>query len=318
MPHPMSPQSPTPTLLSSSRGSSFLVEYDYDEPKPAKKLLAKAIYDNIAESTDELAFRKGDILTVIETDTSDLKGWWLCQLRGRQGICPGNRLKIIQPHDSGCFTLSPASSPCPSIGPGTNLNSPIPSEIYENTSTASSISYGGGGGGGPKNHQTTPQQQGKRRSWHINPNKVLTPQKCGDVYLYDLLPTPTRGNSPYQQQPHSYPTPDALDTYDVPKPAVPINYDTPRAWSRTPPHYSHHHHYPSPHSPHTPNLLHQQHPGHLHFNYRMEESYDVPRPVNNLLAQQNLTPSSSNSSLLTSDSLSLSSSNRSSLANMPD
>lgn len=50
----------------------------------------------------------------------------------------------------------------------------------------------------------------------------------------------------------------------------------------------------------------------------MEESYDVPRPVNNLLAQQNLTPSSSNSSLLTSDSLSLSSSNRSSLANMPD
>lgn len=138
------------------------------------------------------------------------------------------------------------------------------------------------------------------------------------MYLYDLLPTPTRGNSPYQQQPHSYPTPDALDTYDVPKPAVPINYDTPRAWSRTPPHYSHHHHYPSPHSPHTPNLLHQQHPGHLHFNYRMEESYDVPRPVNNLLAQQNLTPSSSNSSLLTSDSLSLSSSNRSSLANMPD
>ncbi|EDS31687.1 conserved hypothetical protein [Culex quinquefasciatus] len=50
------------------------------------KLLAKAIYDNIAESTDELAFRKGDILTVIETDTSDLKGWWLCQLRGRQGF----------------------------------------------------------------------------------------------------------------------------------------------------------------------------------------------------------------------------------------
>ncbi|EAT41646.1 AAEL006729-PA [Aedes aegypti] len=51
---------------------------------PLIKILAKAIYDNIAESTDELAFRKGDILTVIETDTSDLKGWWLCQLRGRQ------------------------------------------------------------------------------------------------------------------------------------------------------------------------------------------------------------------------------------------
>lgn len=171
----MSPQSPTPTLLSSSRGSSMhLVEYDYDEPKPAKKILAKAIYDNIAESTDELAFRKGDILTVIETDTSDLKGWWLCQLRGRQGICPGNRLKIIQPHDSGCFTLSPASSPCPSIGPGTNLNSPVPSDIYENTTTASSISSATSTTTPGSNRQQLyqNQHQGKRRSWHINPNKV--------------------------------------------------------------------------------------------------------------------------------------------------
>ncbi|XP_065087874.1 breast cancer anti-estrogen resistance protein 1 isoform X2 [Ochlerotatus camptorhynchus] len=303
MPHPMTPQSPTPTMLTSSRSSSMhLVEYDYDEPKPAKKILAKAIYENIAESTDELAFRKGDILTVIETDTSELRGWWLCQLRGRQGICPGNRLKIIQPHDSGCFTLSPASSPCPSIGPGTNLNSPVPSDIYENTSSASSTTAA-----------SRQQQQGKRRSWHINPNKVLTPQKCGDVYLYDLLPTPTtRGGSPYQQHSASA---DALDTYDVPKPAVPINYDSPRAWSRTPPHYSHQNPH---HSPHTPNYSSHHHPAHHHFSYRMEESYDVPRPVNNLLAQQNLTPSSSNSSLLTSDSLSLSSSNRSSLANMPD
>uniref|UniRef100_A0A182K6F8 SH3 domain-containing protein n=1 Tax=Anopheles christyi TaxID=43041 RepID=A0A182K6F8_9DIPT len=51
---------------------------------PHNKLLAKATFDNIAESTDELAFRKGEILTVIETDTNGLKGWWLCQLRGRQ------------------------------------------------------------------------------------------------------------------------------------------------------------------------------------------------------------------------------------------
>lgn len=75
-----------------------------------------------------------------------------------QGICPGNRLKIIQSHDSGCFTLSPASSPCPTIDSTTNLNSPIPSEIYENTSLSGS-SIGS-------------QRQGKRRSWHIMPNKV--------------------------------------------------------------------------------------------------------------------------------------------------
>lgn len=78
------------------------------------------------------------------------------------------------------------------------------------------------------------------------------------------------------------------DTYDTPKPAVNINYDSPRPWSRTPPQTN-----------------------------RPDDSYDTPRP-SNLLSQHNITPSSSNSSLLTSDSLSLSSSNRSSLANMPD
>uniref|UniRef100_A0A182TSZ6 Uncharacterized protein n=1 Tax=Anopheles melas TaxID=34690 RepID=A0A182TSZ6_9DIPT len=77
----------------------------------------------------------------------------------QSGICPGNRLKIIQSHDSGCFTLSPASSPCPTIDSTTNLNSPIPSEIYENTSLCSSTSAGS-------------QRQGKRRSWHIMPNKL--------------------------------------------------------------------------------------------------------------------------------------------------
>lgn len=57
--------------------------------------LAKALYDNIAESPDELAFRRGDVLTVMQQDTSGLDGWWLCSLRGRQGIAPGNRLKIL-------------------------------------------------------------------------------------------------------------------------------------------------------------------------------------------------------------------------------
>lgn len=78
------------------------------------------------------------------------------------------------------------------------------------------------------------------------------------------------------------------DTYDTPKPSVQINYDSPRSWSRTPPR-----------------------------DNRLDDSYDIPRP-STLLSQHNITPSSSNSSLLTSDSLSLSSSNRSSLANMPD
>uniref|UniRef100_A0A1B0D495 Uncharacterized protein n=1 Tax=Phlebotomus papatasi TaxID=29031 RepID=A0A1B0D495_PHLPP len=56
----------------------------FTERKLDSPTYAKAIYDNIAESPDELAFKRGDILTVIEQDTDGLTGWWLCKLRGRQ------------------------------------------------------------------------------------------------------------------------------------------------------------------------------------------------------------------------------------------
>nr|5O2Q_A Chain A, Breast cancer anti-estrogen resistance 1,Vinculin [Homo sapiens] len=69
-------------------------------------VLAKALYDNVAESPDELSFRKGDIMTVLERDTQGLDGWWLCSLHGRQGIVPGNRLKILV----GMYDKKPAGS----------------------------------------------------------------------------------------------------------------------------------------------------------------------------------------------------------------
>lgn len=57
--------------------------------------MAKALYDNIAETPDELPFKKGDILTVLEQNPGHMEGWWLCSLRGRQGIAPGNRLRLM-------------------------------------------------------------------------------------------------------------------------------------------------------------------------------------------------------------------------------
>ncbi|XP_021380388.1 enhancer of filamentation 1-like isoform X2 [Mizuhopecten yessoensis] len=71
-----------------------------------QSLLAKAVYDNYAETPDEVAFRRGDVLTVLEQDTGGLEGWWLCSFRGKQGIAPGNRLKLITGmHESGDITL---------------------------------------------------------------------------------------------------------------------------------------------------------------------------------------------------------------------
>ncbi|XP_068006084.1 cas scaffolding protein family member 4 isoform X1 [Melanerpes formicivorus] len=61
----------------------------------AKNTLAKALYDNKAECSDELAFRKGDILTVLDQNVIGSEGWWKCSLHGRQGLAPANRLQLL-------------------------------------------------------------------------------------------------------------------------------------------------------------------------------------------------------------------------------
>lgn len=116
---------------------------------------------------------------------------------------------------------------------------------------------------------------------------MVTPKKFNDVYLYDMPPTrcspiPVSGVS-------LSPRDAANDCYDVPPRAIPVN-ETFRNCTRCSP-------APSCASPINP----------------AGEAYDVPRSLVSQPAQ--LTPSSSASSL-TADSLS--SSNRSSLANMPD
>ncbi|NXB12098.1 CASS4 protein, partial [Cnemophilus loriae] len=59
--------------------------------------LAKALYDNKAECSDELAFRKGDIVTVLERHVPGSEGWWRCSLHGRHGLAPANRLQLLPP-----------------------------------------------------------------------------------------------------------------------------------------------------------------------------------------------------------------------------
>ncbi|XP_067356584.1 breast cancer anti-estrogen resistance protein 1 isoform X1 [Channa argus] len=93
-------------------------------------VLAKALFDNVAESPDELSFRKGDIMTVLERDTQGLDGWWLCSLHGRQGIVPGNRLKIlVGMYDSKQHQQSSTSMPDPTTScPSSQIQRSIPSQ----------------------------------------------------------------------------------------------------------------------------------------------------------------------------------------------
>uniref|UniRef100_A0A8C3YCM8 Cas scaffold protein family member 4 n=1 Tax=Catagonus wagneri TaxID=51154 RepID=A0A8C3YCM8_9CETA len=62
----------------------------------SKTLLARALYDNHPDCSDELAFCRGDILTVLEQNVPESEGWWKCLLHGRQGLAPANRLQVLE------------------------------------------------------------------------------------------------------------------------------------------------------------------------------------------------------------------------------
>ncbi|EZA60283.1 Breast cancer anti-estrogen resistance protein [Ooceraea biroi] len=198
----------------------------------------------------------------------------------QKGICPGNRLRLLvgQYDTGGCLVGSRADLTIAEDGI---------------------------------------QRHGKRRSWHVQPNRVVTPQKCGDVYLYDLPASrgspapPSRHDSPLNStnNEHSHNTGrytsnstrssvdngggDVNECYDVPPRAIPVISSPASSPSPAPSCYD----IPRPPTSCTPNSNCS--------GITPLDCYDVPRPL------QPLTPSSSASSL-TNDSLS--GSNRSSLA----
>ncbi|XP_053643229.2 breast cancer anti-estrogen resistance protein 1 isoform X1 [Cherax quadricarinatus] len=322
-----------------------VLQTDYVRPIKMKNCMARALYDNVAESPDELAFRRNDVLTVLEQNTAGLEGWWLCSLRGRQGICPGNRLRIVPGiYDTGAGVTSIAAL--------TSAHSPATTVI----TTSPTVRLGA----------TSPAPRTQRPL----SNKVVTPRRVGDVYTYDT-PRPLTHNQqasqmdydipPTKHSPHDsggarlsrssslrYDTPrtharSPLDQYDIPRsqydsPKVRPLYDSPRSQQ----------HYDSPRA-HTDTQRLGSAPRSLIKGVRggapptvpafsdNHQEYDVPRPTNaNQDAQLDMPPSdrssgvsvmscessqlstsSSASSLAASESLSLSSlggsSNRSSL-----
>ncbi|XP_075995627.1 enhancer of filamentation 1 [Genypterus blacodes] len=182
-----------------------------------KNLMAKALYDNVPESPEELAFRKGDILTVIEQNTGGLEGWWLCSLHGRQGIAPGNRLKLL----IGPMFESPSPSPCPSPAAASG-QSPAQSSAYQQKAGSAQGIYQV-----PPSLQS-PQQQTQQSIYQVppgqevyqvpprstlaaenTPSKVVTPTRVGQSYTY----SPGQHN---QQDLYDVPPSRSQGVYDVP------------------------------------------------------------------------------------------------------
>ncbi|XP_044923597.1 embryonal Fyn-associated substrate isoform X2 [Mustela putorius furo] len=111
--------------------------------------LARALYDNTAESPQELSFRRGDVLRVLQREgAGGLDGWCLCSLHGQQGIVPANRVKLLpagpapQPgspspapehsnEDQEVYVVPPPARPCPTVGPQAGPCLPSPDPIYK-------------------------------------------------------------------------------------------------------------------------------------------------------------------------------------------
>ncbi|NXE11261.1 CASL protein, partial [Lophotis ruficrista] len=187
-----------------------------------QNLMARALYDNVPECAEELAFRKGDILTVIEQNTEGLEGWWLCSLHGRQGIVPGNRVKLL---------IGPVVQDSPSgqdmSSSGLMHQSFNQQKIYQVPSSHASardpvyqvppshLNQGiyqiptGHGLVGQDIYQVPPSMQ-RCIDGPALTNKVITPVRSGQGYVYEFP-------SKYQK-----------DTYDIP-PIRPLQgvYDIP-------------------------------------------------------------------------------------------
>uniref|UniRef100_A0A8D2AGB8 Cas scaffolding protein family member 4 n=1 Tax=Sciurus vulgaris TaxID=55149 RepID=A0A8D2AGB8_SCIVU len=96
-----------------------------------KALLARALYDNHPDCSDELGFSRGDILTILEQNVPESEGWWKCRLHGRQGLAPANRLQILTeaPADGSCAPQEKSSGETCQVP--TLLHPARPGPVYE-------------------------------------------------------------------------------------------------------------------------------------------------------------------------------------------
>nr|XP_046250452.1 breast cancer anti-estrogen resistance protein 1 isoform X2 [Scatophagus argus] len=173
-------------------------------------VLAKALYDNVAESPDELSFRKGDIMTVLERDTQGLDGWWLCSLHGRQGIVPGNRLKILvgmydnKQQQQVTPSLPDAAAPCPASLVQRPL--PLQSAYAKPTPAASSAAIPTSSSGFTKKHLPSTQYTSMHQAFSTpnpaqpNPDTVyMMPPSHGPKPSLYQVPSGPSGSPPHIQ-----------------------------------------------------------------------------------------------------------------------
>ncbi|XP_061822674.1 intersectin-1 isoform X3 [Nerophis lumbriciformis] len=85
-------------LLSPSTSKTTPTEPTPPKLAPASTAVCQVIgmYDYVAQNDDELAFQKGQVITVLSKDDCD---WWKGELNGREGLFPSNYVKLTTDTD---------------------------------------------------------------------------------------------------------------------------------------------------------------------------------------------------------------------------
>lgn len=73
------------------------------------------MYDYSAQNDDELAFSKGQLITVLSRDDPD---WWKGEANGHVGLFPSNYVKLTTDTDPSQQCECPCAAPAPPVPPG--------------------------------------------------------------------------------------------------------------------------------------------------------------------------------------------------------
>jgi len=162
-------------------------------------LLARARYNNVAESPDEISFRQGDIVTVLQKDYKGQVDWWLCELRGEVGMVPANYFEIFHDHDVTTYDF-----------PRSARSTPIPPSFSQEEQS------------GPI--YDTPPPPGPADGEENDHDYALPPPSDE---LYDRPPSSTRSSMKSSNRISAASSVNSSSTYDVPPDLADV-YDIPR------------------------------------------------------------------------------------------
>ncbi|XP_022538191.2 cas scaffolding protein family member 4 isoform X1 [Astyanax mexicanus] len=136
-------------------------------------LFAKALYDNTAESQDELEFQKGDVVVVKEQKVEGSPGWWRCSLHGREGLAPANRLIRLSAAEAealGFKTSSIYQIPSVSQPVESSPTYEVMDRVYKVPSKQIPVPF-------PQKHRAPEVPEG-----NVSPHRVAQVSFCSDVY----------------------------------------------------------------------------------------------------------------------------------------